>query len=197
MRKNSWIFILYFFVFTILSIIHFSTDPDFTFIHIAVNLTAIIGIVSIFFAILVTLLKKKIMQNISISIRTLHHFFSYIGWTCILIHLVSLYFEINDFSIYMPSFLSWEKILEKSGPIAFLLILLGGLGILYMKHWKTFLTIHSVNVIALIWISMHAVIKVDALSNNLTYVIYLLTMDLIVLGIAIYNYLSSNKRKVA
>jgi hypothetical protein len=194
MRKNSWIFILYFFVFTILSVIHFSTDPDFTFIHIAVNLSAIIGIVSIFFAILVSLLKKKIMHNVSIPIRILHHFFSYTAWICISIHLFFLYIEIHSFSIYIPSFLSWDKILLKSGPIAFILILLGGLGILFIKRWKTFLTIHSINIVALIWISMHAVIKVDALEENLTYVIYLAVMDLIVLGIVIYNYFSQMKR---
>jgi hypothetical protein len=85
--------------------------------------------------------------------------------------------------------------LVKSGPLAVLLLIIGGLGLLFMKHWKTFLTLHSINIIALLWITVHGIFKDEAYPENLPYLLFFLTMDLIVLFVIIYNYFKKNTSK--
>jgi hypothetical protein len=193
-KKNNWIFLLYFVLIILLGIIHFSKDPDFTWIHLAIHVPAIIGVVSIFFAILVTLLKKNILKTSIVSVTNLHHFFSYVGWSCILIHMIFLYVLIRKVTLFIPSFTSWNTILGKSGPIAILLILLGSLGFFFMKRWKIFLTLHSMNIIAFFWITVHGIFKDKALAKNIPYVIFLVALDLIVFVILIYNYFKHRAR---
>lgn len=195
MKKNNWIILSYFISIIFLGIIHFYKDPDFTWIHLAIHIPAIVGIISLFFSIFIPFLNRELLKNSINSARKLHHFFSYIAWSCILLHMVFLFVLIRKFTIFIPSFSSWNTLLIKSGPIAVLLILFAGIGLLFMKHWKTFLTIHSVNIIAIFWITIHGVFKDKAIPGNIPYLIFLIILNLIIIFIIIYNYLKQNERK--
>lgn len=194
LMKKSTVLILYVLTILLMGIIHFSKDPDFSFIHLAIHLPAILGVVSIFFAILMPLLKKKLVDWKPAAYLSIHHLFSYIGWASIVLHMIFLFVLIKKYTLFIPSFADWATILVKSGPIAIILILLGGLGLFFRKKWKTFQFIHSINILAFFWITVHGIVKDKALENNPLYLILLLAMDLLIVVLWIANWLQ-NKRK--
>jgi len=195
MLKKSTLFTLYFCSLLLLGIIHFSKDPDFSFLHLAVHIPAILGVISIFFAILTPLLKKRITGLKPGSIISIHHLFSYLGWSAVLVHMVFLFVRIKKFTLFIPAFSDWATVLSKSGPIAVILIILGSLGLLFRKQWRTFQVIHSINIIAFFWITLHGIVKDHALEKNLVYFYLLLLMDITVVGLLLSNWFQNKQKK--
>lgn len=185
-KKNLFVS-LYFIGILLLGVVHFSADPDFTFSHLAIHIPAIVGVMSIFFAILVPLLKKRFSDVKPRALVSLHHVFSYTGWTSILLHMIFLFVKIKKYTLYIPAFTDWATILSKSGPIAVILIIIGALALLFRKKWRTFQTIHAFNIIAFSWICVHGIFKDQALQKNIPYVVLLVTMNVIILFLLILN----------
>ena len=194
MLKKSLIYFLFFIILILMVVFHFSHDPEFTFIHLAIHLPAILGVTSIFFAILIPLLKNRISLTKPSSINSLHHLFSYMGWFSVFAHMVFLYIWLKKYTLYVPSFVSWQAILMKSGPIAVILIILGGIGLFFIKQWRTFQIIHAINILAFIWISVHGIVKDNVLHANIPHFFLLISMDFVIVAILIANACMSKKK---
>jgi len=192
--KKSTLFALYFLSLLLMGILHFSKDPDFSFLHLAIHLPSILGVISIFFAILVPLLKKKFVDLKPAEYLKVHHLFSYIGWSSVFVHMIFLYVWIKKFTLFVPSFADWATILSKSGPIAVILILLGGLGLFFRKRWTTFQLIHSINMLAFFWITVHGIFKDKSLEKNPLYLILLLSLDLLIIVLWIINRFQTKRK---
>jgi hypothetical protein len=118
MIKKSSIYWLFFVTLVLMGVFHFHHDPEFTFIHLAIHLPAILGVTSLFIAILIPLLKNRIVLTKLDTIISLHHLFSYMAWISIVFHMVFLFVKIKKYTLYIPSFANWNSMLLKSGPIA-------------------------------------------------------------------------------
>jgi branched-subunit amino acid permease len=74
---------------------------------------------------------------------------------------------------------------------------LAALGLLIRKkNWKRFKLIHSLNIIAFIWISLHGIIKdaVPALGVNYPQLILLSLMNLVIISVLITGAKVKKKR---
>jgi len=193
MIKKSSIYWLFFITLVLMGIFHFHHDPEFTLIHLAIHLPAILGVTSLFIAILIPLLKDRIVLTKPDSTLSLHHLFSYMAWTSIVVHMVFLFVKIKQYTLYVPSFVSWQVMLQKSGPIAVILLILGALALFLIKRWKTFQLIHAINIIAFLWISLHGVIKDDLIGSNYPHLYLLIVMDLVIIVALIANAFKKRK----
>lgn len=194
MIKKSTIYYLFFIILVLMGIFHFSHDSEFTFLHLAIHLPAILGVTSLFFAILIPLVKNRIILTKPTTINSLHHLFSYMGWISIFVHMVFLYILIRKLTLFIPSFVTWQAMLIKSGPIAVILIILGGLGLFFIKRWRTFQLIHAINIIAFIWISVHGIVKDNILHTNYPHLYLLLFLDVVIIAILLTNACMPKKK---
>jgi len=195
MIKKGTIFLLFVVFLLGLGMIHFSYDPDFSFLHLGIHIPAILAVISIFFAILLPLNKNRLTDIKGTQLKSLHHFFSYLGWISVLVHMLFLFIKIKKWTLFIPSFSNIGVILGKSGPIAVILLILGSIGLFFLKRWKTFQTIHAINILAFFWITVHGIFKDKALPNNMPYFLLLLIMDLYILFLLITNAVKSDKQK--
>jgi len=184
--KNAigWLFLI---TLVVNVVIHFYHDPQLEFVYLVIHLSAILGVSSLFFAILIPLSRKYISLTKPNTIMTLHHLFSFTAWTSILVHLLFLSIQHQNFTILLPIW-TWKGIVIKGGPIAVIILILAALGLLLKKkNWKRFKLIHSLNIIAFIWICLHGIIKdaVPALGVNYPQLIVLSLMNLFVMVVLI------------
>jgi len=140
-------------------VIPFLGNPKPDIYHTFARLFALLGIVTLYLAVMSSALGRWISAAFGRSARTVHHWLSISGIVLISLHPVTLFIEHFNFDIFLPRFDSLEVFLEQAGRPALILIYVALAAVLLRKsiprYWRAF---HILVYIALIFGIIHGLL---------------------------------------
>ena len=161
--------------------------------HFLGRISALIGITSLFIAILLSLLVKESKRIFGVYYLKIHHTFSFLGLLLISLHPVFLAIDFGTGSIFIPTFSSWYDFLKNAGRPALYLIYIAVMAALLRKsmakHWKY---VHSLLYPAFILGAVHSILNGRDLKIP---ILSLLFMTEIIIVIIIFCYKRYRNKK--
>jgi predicted ferric reductase len=140
-------------------IIVFISNPKPDIYHAFARLFALLGIVTLYLAVVISAYGRWLSAAFGRSAKTIHHWFSISGIVLISLHPISLLVENLDFSIFVPQFDSLEVFWNLAGRLALILIYIALTAVLLRKsiprYWRIF---HALVYIALILGITHGIL---------------------------------------
>jgi len=164
------------------------------FFQFSRRITALVGIASLFIAILLSLLVRKSRQIFGVAYLKVHHFFSITGIVLITLHPVIMAIDFGTSRIFIPDFSSWNAFLVNAGRPALYLIYIATIAAIMrrniVKHWRY---IHSLLYVAFIFGAIHGILSGSDLRHPALYGLYL-AMIITVMIIFLYKRVLTVKK---
>lgn len=163
---------------------------------IVVRLFALLGIITLFNATLLSAFLKQVYKSFGEPFLKIHHFFSILGLILISLHPIALALYVGDISVFLPDFSTWYDFWRLAGRPALIIIYVALVAILLKKSLnKSWRILHSLNYIALAFGVIHAVILGVDYQHPVILGIYLGYLIAMGLAFGYKRYLSYQRRK--
>jgi len=160
------------------------------------RIAALIGISSLFIAILLSLLVRQSRKIFGVGYLKIHHFFSISGLVLITLHPVIMAIDFGTTSIFIPKFNSWNSFLVNAGRPALYLIYIATIAAILRKniakYWRT---IHGLLYPAFIFGAIHGILSGSDMNNIFLYILYIGMIITIITVFFYKRYLNFNKQR--
>lgn len=186
-------YVLIFLIYLISVVIIFSHGFENIF-QLIRRITGLTGIISLFIAILLSLLVKQSKQVFGISYLRIHHYFSISGIILVSIHPLVMAIDFGTFRIFIPDFSSWDSFLRNGGRTALYMIYIAAIAAIARKNivrnWKY---LHGLIYPAFIFGAIHGILQGSDLQNPILYALFIVFIVLVIFIFMYKRYLSIRK----
>jgi methionine sulfoxide reductase heme-binding subunit len=181
-------YIVIFFLYLIPLITVFSYGFD-DFFELFRRITGLMGIISLFVAIILSSLVKQSKQIFGVAYLKVHHFFSIMGLVLITLHPIIMAIDFGTTGIFIPNFSSWNAFLTNGGRLAIYLIYIATLSAILRrniaKYWRYF---HALLYPAFLLGAIHAMFQGSDLRSISLYTLFVIMIALVIVNFICKRY---------
>ncbi|HOR41638.1 MAG TPA: hypothetical protein PK111_00470 [Atribacterota bacterium] len=170
---NRSLFYLLFAILYLIPMTVFFIDGFKDVLHFFRRITGLTAVVSLFIAIMLTLLVKESKKLFGVYFLKIHHFFAFIGLLLISLHPVFMALDFGTTEIFIPDFSSWQTFFKNGGPLALYLIYIAVIAaLLNKKITKSWKYIHALMYPAFLLGTVHGIWKGSDMGNPMLSFLY-------------------------
>jgi predicted ferric reductase len=181
-------YIVIFFLYSIPLITIFSYGFD-DFLELFRRITGLVGIISLFVAIILSSLVKQSKQIFGVTYLKVHHFFSITGLVLITLHPIIMAIDFGTSKIFVPNFSSWNAFLTNGGRFAIYLIYIATLSAILRrniaKYWRYF---HGLLYPAFLLGAIHGMLQGSDLRSISLYTLFVIMIALVIVNFICKRY---------
>ena len=174
-NSNIWRTILYSLIivlYLIPLILIFNSGYD-SFFQLLRRVAGLTGIVSLFIAILLSLLVRQSRRIFGIAYLRIHHFFSIAGLLLISLHPAIIAIDFGTTRILIPDLSSWDSFLTNAGRSALYIIYIAAIAAIMRrniaKYWRF---LHALVYLAFVLGAVHGMRQGSDLSNPIISILF-------------------------
>ena len=159
------------------------------------RIAGLIGIISLFFAIILSSLVKQSKVIFGATYLKVHHLFSITGLILVTLHPIIMAIDFGTSRIFIPNFSSWNAFLANAARPALYLIYIATIAVILRKnikkYWRFF---HSLLYPAFIFGAIHGMRQGSDLRNISLYTLFVIMITAVIVNF-IYKRYQLNFRK--
>ncbi|MDZ7838712.1 MAG: hypothetical protein U5N58_12580 [Actinomycetota bacterium] len=169
--------------------------PRSTILNFLVRLFALWGFTSLAIAIILTPFLKEVLLTFGKPFIKVHHYFAFAGLTLISLHPIFSAIESMTLTVFLPVFDSWRGFWVYAGRLAFYIIYLALVAVLFRRKIKPWRAIHALMYLVLLMGFIHGILIGTDFANIGILVIFSILFAFSVATLVLKRYKQYSSKK--